>query len=70
MKQETKETIYAVILTVVIVYYLLRLFTFLYMFNDMHPIDDKHIKTRPAIEQGHLRAEQLRSLENGKSNKE
>jgi hypothetical protein len=69
MKQETKETIYIAILTVIIVYYLLRLFTFLYMFNDIHPIDDTYIKTRPVIEQGHLRAEQLRSLENGKSNK-
>lgn len=68
MKQETKETIYAGILTVVVVYYLLRMFAFLYVINDVH-LTDEYIKSRPVIEQGHLRAQQLRLLKNGNNNR-
>lgn len=58
MKQETKETIYAGILTVLVVYYLLRLFAFLYVFDEMITIKKEHPK-----------AQQLRLLRHANNNR-
>lgn len=55
MTQDKKESIYAAILTVVVVYYCIRLFSFIYLVPQMVNVVD--IKSRPAIEQPHIRAE-------------
>ena len=62
MTEKIKEFIVAAVITVAILYYVLRLFAFLYAYSGAM-IDIKH---RPAIEQAHLKAESLR---HGKSNK-
>lgn len=64
MTERIKEFIVAAVITVVIVYYVLRLFAFLYVFSGA--MSDSQIKQRPAIEQAHLKAEHLR---HGESNK-
>ncbi len=64
MTEKIKEFIVAAVITVVIVYYVLRLFAFLYVYSGA--MTDSQIKHRPAIEQAHLKAENLR---HGKSNK-
>ncbi len=63
MTEKIKEFIVAAVITVVIVYYVLRLFAFLYVYSGL---TNTQIKKRPAIEQAHLKAESLR---HGKSNK-
>lgn len=60
MKQETKETVYALILTTVILYYCIRMFSFLYLIP--HAITAPNIKSRPAIEQPHLQSELKRHI--------
>jgi hypothetical protein len=67
MKEETKQTVSIIILTIIIVYYIVRLFAMLYLINDIH-LTDEYIKARPVIEQGHLRAQQSR-LKDEKDNK-
>jgi hypothetical protein len=64
MTEKIKEFIIAAVITVAIVYYVLRLFAFLYVYSGS--MSDAQIKHRPAIEQAHLKAEHLR---HGKSNK-
>ena len=63
MTEKIKEFIVAAVITVVILYYVLRLFAFLYAYSGA--MSDTQIKHRPAIEQAHFRAEHLR---HGKSN--
>lgn len=55
MTQDKKETIYAAILTVLVVYYCIRLFSFIYLIPQVVSVAD--VKSRPAIEQPHIRAE-------------
>ncbi len=60
MKQETKEIVYALLVTVVIAYYCIRLFSFLYLVPQS--ITTMDIKSRPAIEQPHLKSELKRHV--------
>lgn len=60
MKQETKDTVYALVITVVILYYCIRLFSFLYLIP--HSGAGMNIKSRPAIEQPHLKSELKRHV--------
>ncbi len=55
MTQDNKHSVYAAIATVVMVYYCIRLFSFIYLIPQM--VSVLNVKSRPAIEQPHIISE-------------